>query len=229
MAHGFYKDIAFGADFYTGHFIFEPAGRHKVTDLVKVNPECHWCADRQAIIITCGFDTPWGRLTKEVCCHTKTTQLDISYSGAIPFPLDGSFRLGHVTLNPRAFDVETLYYASHNGGEEIEKHSLWSDGLVECEHGASVSRLISATTGLGMTGGYLELGDKTHYVKLHMARTDAAGIGLITSRGVDESFFVRAGISLCEVDETLRRNLSLISDNVAAPILSYSLEIGEQS
>lgn len=229
MAHGYYDDIAFGADFYTGHFIFEPAGRHKVTDLVRVQPSFHWRPDIEAVAIECLFETPWGQVTKNILCYTKEKRLHVSYGGAIPLPLDGSFRLGHMTLNPRAFEAQSLYYASHNGGEGIEKHALWGEGLIECDHGAAVSRLISATTGVGMTSGYLELGDKSHFVRLHMCRADAAGVGLVSCRKVDDTFFARAAISLCEVDETLRRNLSPMSTNVKAPKLGYALEIGEHS
>lgn len=229
MAHGFYKDIAFGADFYSGHFIFEPAGRHKVTDLVRVEPECSWLPDEEAVSIECVFETPWGKLTKTILCFMKKHKIEVSYKGPIPLPLDGSFRLGHVTLNPRAFDVETLYYAAHSGGDLADTHLLWDGGLLQCDHGAAVSRLISATTGVGMTKGYLELGDQTHFVRLSMNRTDAAGVGLVTSKTVDDSFFVRAAVSLCEVDETLRRNLSSIGEQVDDPKLKFAIELGVHS
>jgi hypothetical protein len=33
LPHGYYDDIAFGNDYYTGHLVFESLGKPKVTDL----------------------------------------------------------------------------------------------------------------------------------------------------------------------------------------------------
>jgi len=228
LAHGFYGDIAYGADFYTGHFIFEPSGSHKVTDLGRVDHALQWLPDCEAVQITCTIGTPWGNIIKTLQFYINQSRLDVSYTGAIPLPLDGSFRLGHVTLNPGAFDVKSLYYAAHNGGEKAEYHQFWGDsGLVESDHGAAVSRLVSATTCLGMTEGMLELGDKKRFVRLLMQRTDAAGVGLVTSKAVDDSFFIRAAISLCEVDETLKRQTLVDRGTISEPMLKYSMELGE--
>ena len=228
IAHGFYQDIAFGADFYSGHFVFEPSGRHKVTDLARIKPTYGWDEVLNAVVVCCDIETPWGGLTKHIVCYPFEQRIEVIYHGDVSWPRDGSFRMGHVTLNPRAFDRRSLYYAAHNGGDVAERHMLWSaEGLVDCDHGASVSRLVSATTGLGMTSGILELGDDEKFVRLSMKREDAAGVGLITSKAVDDSFFVRASLSLCEVDETLHSNLSVLSSNVLEPIMRYSIEIGE--
>jgi len=229
LSHGFYSDIVFGADFYSGHLIFEPAGNHKATDLLRVEPALEWDETTETVKISCQMSSPWGNITKTVLLNVKETRLDVSYDGDIAFPLEGSFRLGHITLNPRAFDKEHLYYASHNGGEQADIHKLWRGQLIECDHGASVSRLISATTGLGMTKGTLELGDLKHAVSLRMERTDAAGVGLITSKTVDESYFVRAAISLCEVDETIKPTENVTSDKLGPVNLKYSIEISRKS
>ncbi|MEX0297552.1 MAG: hypothetical protein AB3N28_00680, partial [Kordiimonas sp.] len=74
----------------------------------------------------------------------------------------------------------------------------------------------------------IELGDNARYVRVTMSREDAACIGLITSKIVDgSSYFIRSALSLCEVDETLRSDLSFSSDKVELPIIRYSIEIGE--
>ncbi|MEX0297557.1 MAG: glycoside hydrolase family 57, partial [Kordiimonas sp.] len=146
LDHGHYQDIAFGADFYSGHFIFEPSGRHKVADLMRVDPVLGWSKEKQAVVVQGILKSPWGDIRKVVFFYVGTGKVEISYKGAMPLQQDGSFRVGHVTLNPRAFDQKSLYYASHNGGDFLEKHNLYDDGLVEFDHGASVSRLVSATT-----------------------------------------------------------------------------------
>ncbi|MBL4835984.1 MAG: hypothetical protein JKY34_00280 [Kordiimonadaceae bacterium] len=227
LAHGFYDDIAYGADFYSGHFIFEPASEHKGTDLMRVTPTCHWVEEIGAIEVCCSLQTPWGKLEKIVRIFTQKHRVEVSYTGEIPLPLDGSFRLGHMALNPRAFDVKSLYYAAHNGGDTMDQYPLYAQGLADFDHGAPVSRLVSGNTGLGMTGGILELGDKHHFVRLGMARTDAAGVGLVTCRAVDDSFFLRAAVSVGEVDETCRPANTIKSKAIQSPILRYSIELGK--
>ena len=37
VPHGFFKDIGYGADFYSGHLVIEPLGKFKITDLNKPN------------------------------------------------------------------------------------------------------------------------------------------------------------------------------------------------
>ena len=35
VPHGYYEDISYGVDFYSGHLVIEPLGEHKITDLKK--------------------------------------------------------------------------------------------------------------------------------------------------------------------------------------------------
>ena len=139
--------------------------------------------------------------------------------------MPGPKRLAHVTLNPRAFDRKNLYFESHNGGRAPERHSLWQRGTVPVDHGKPVSRLVSATTGLGMTGGTLEIGDDKHAVRLEMKRTDAAGAGLIQCEAVGESFFARAAITLRETDETAARSDEGLRDCIGTPLLRYCIQL----
>ena len=37
VPQGFFDDISKGADFYTGHQVIEPLGKHKITDLFKTD------------------------------------------------------------------------------------------------------------------------------------------------------------------------------------------------
>ena len=54
-----------------------------------------------------------------------------------------------------------MFYASHNGGGEIEKFNIRGDII---EHGRSLSSLISAKQGLGATKGMVIIGDKEKQV-----------------------------------------------------------------
>ncbi|MFC3051238.1 glycoside hydrolase family 57 [Kordiimonas pumila] len=228
LSHGFYQDIAMGADFYTGHFTFEPAASHKVTDLVRVGHALSWLPEIEALEITAPIKTSLGTITKRLLFYPYQRKLKIEYKG-IPLPQVGSLRLFNITLNPRAFKKKHLYYAAHNGGKNPDRHALWGKGLIEIDHGAPVSRLVSATTGLGMTGGYLEFGDDKNYVRLEVDRTAAAGIGMITSKAVSKSFFVRAAVSLQELDETAGRDHFTLQDMVSPLCVAATLSFGSHT
>lgn len=228
LSHGYYDDIAFGADFYSGHFIFEPTGNHKKTDLQPCEPTIRWDKANSQLIVEADFDIAGKVLTKTVGISQNVPKLMISYQGEVLPQEEGTFRCAHVTLNPGSFDPETLYYSAQNGGDVREKHALWQGGeMVPVNHGASVSRLVSATTGLGLTDGILELGDNTHFVRICMDRQDAAGAGMVTSQAVAGSYFVRGAISLAETDETARPHARSDFYDRVQPRIRFSIELGK--
>lgn len=228
LAHGFYDDIEYGADFYSGHFVGEPSASNKVTDLAKCTPSVRYFSDNNIIRISVEIDTVLGDVQKTFEFELQSKSITVSYNG-ISFPLPhGSFRCAHAMLNPRAFEAKSLYFETQNGGRVRERHALWDDGLVSVDHGVSVSRLVSASTALGLTDSVLELGDSKHFIKLTMQRTDAAGVGLITAKKVSNSFFVRAAITLGESDETAKSPSESATQALSDPIMRYSIEFGEQ-
>lgn len=225
LAHGFYDDIAFGADFYSGHFVYEPHDSHKVTDLVKCEPEVSVNPAGQ-VEIHATIATSLGPVDKQLLFDPQDCSLAVEYIHDWLMPLPGAVRLGFVTLNPLVFDVRHLFFECENGGRSQQRHALSNDGvLLSLDHGRAVSRLVSATTGLGMTGGTLYIGDNRHVVALEMDRCDAAGVGLITSSAVRDSYFVRAAISVRESDETSSRKALSMAENIAAPKFRYKVSI----
>jgi len=229
LTHGFFEDIAYGADFYSGHFVGEPSTGHKVTDLAKCEPSITCYEGGKAVQITAEIETTIGCIQKSINFSLNSQSITVTYQ-KIPFPLPhGSFRCGHVMLNPQSFDTKSLYFQCKNGGYTEQRHALWDDGVKSVDHGAPVSRLVSASNGLGLTDGVLEIGDASHFIKLTMERADAAGVGLITAKTVSDSFFVRAAITLSESDETMKPNLTNSAAALPAPIIRYSIEFGEQS
>ncbi|MCJ9430328.1 hypothetical protein [Kordiimonas marina] len=227
LAHGFFKDILYGADFYSGHLVFEPHNSHKVTDLAHCVPEWRWLPGPRAVEVTASVPSAKGPLEKKVRFYVDESRLEVLYASLWDCPVDGVLRLGHITLNPQTFDKNSLYMSCHNGGELPEKHTLFKNGkLVVFDHGRHVSRLVTAQTAQGMTGGYLELGDDRHFVRLEMARTDAAGLGMVTCQEVDDLYFIRASVSLREVDETSVRPSLGAASVFGAPVVRYGIRIG---
>lgn len=225
LAHGFFDDIAFGADFYSGHLVQEPPNSHKVTDLQTIEPSICWLPERRAVQVSCEMMFPQGRVTKIICFETVSGTVDVAYDGLSLDGFEGSCRCGHVTLNPYAFDASSLYFQCSNGGESVQRHVLWDQTLIPVDHGAPVSRLVSATTGLGLTDGVLELGDNDKFIRISMDRTDAAGLGLIKASAAADSFFVRAAITLLETDETSRECTNAVS-KLPAPRIRFKLDYG---
>jgi hypothetical protein len=113
----------------------------------------------------------------------------------------GSLRLAYVTLLPEAFQTHTLWYATHNGGRELETHRIASPGF---DHGGAVSALVSCRQGLGMTEGVVLLGDALRTIRVDVDRSCAAPLGLITWIPGDERWFLRLCFALVESDDTRR-------------------------
>ncbi|MEW6380728.1 MAG: glycoside hydrolase family 57 [bacterium] len=200
LPHGYYDDITLGADFYTGHLVLEAPGQPKVTDLNPVEPMIEnsslWTD------ITGVVQTPLGAVSKRVRLFLEAPLLDLEYRLDWKATPPGSLRLGHVTLNPAAFERSTLFYRTHNGGCEWEQFNL--TGGRGFDHGKSVSFLVSASQGLGLTAGAVELGDRRQSLRVEVDKAAAALIGLITYRPVGATFFYRLSLSAREIDETRR-------------------------
>jgi len=200
LPHGYYQDIALGADYYSGHLILETPGQPKLTDLSAVEPKIGSDDDGVSALVEGLIETPLGGIRKRV---------RVSPDGdlALHYFLDwkempaGALRLAHVTLNPEAFDPRQLYFESHNGGFSPERFSV---GANRIEHGRSVSFLVSATGALGMTNGQLNLGDHVRHIQVRTRMDQAAVVAQITFLPVAGSFFYRASFSAVELDDTCR-------------------------
>ncbi len=198
--HGFYDDIALGADFYSGHVVLEAVGLPKVTDLDPVEPVIehrHCEIDIRGMVKTpLGVVTKTIRIRPAVPCVEIEVQFDWS-----PIP-QASLRVGHVTILPDAFERDTLSYRTHNGGNDLETFSLHGRRV---EHGAPVSFLVSASKGIGMTEGVVEIGDAHHVLRVEVDQTASAPVGLVTYRETGSVYFCRLALSMREMDETTLR------------------------
>jgi hypothetical protein len=197
LQHGFYDDISLGADFYTGHLTFEIPGRPKITDLNPVEPQLRegdgWLEVSGAV------PTPLGPVRKRFRLFDDGPRLELEWDLDWETHPPGSLRLGHVTLNPAAFERESLYFRTHNGGWRPETFSL---NGARVDHGAAVSCLVSARSGLGVTGGWVELGSAGKSLRVETDRTAAALLGMIQYRNAGKSYFCRLSFSARELDET---------------------------
>jgi hypothetical protein len=199
LNHGYYDDIQWGADFYTGHVILEVPGRPKVTDLNPVEPVVIPEPDRGSVRVEGEVITPLGPIRKTLRIGCDAPQVELCYWLGWRKSLSGSLRVGHFTLNPLAFDRNTLFYRTHNGGKLPETFRLRG---TDFDHGSPVSSLVSASQALGMTEQLIDIGDARHAVRVEVDKQSAALIGMITYRTVGNTYFLRLALSAGELDET---------------------------
>ncbi len=199
LPHGFYQDIALGADYYSGHLVLETPGQPKITDLSAVEPIIG-CADDDSVIVEGEIATPLGMIRKRIRVDAEG-QLGIEYRLEWEEMPPGTLRLAHITLNPDAFDPQHLWFESHNGGLLPEQFFV---GAKRIEHGRSVSFLVSASNAIGMTNGEFSLGDDERMIKMQTYLDQACVVAQITFIPVAGSFFYRASFSAAELDETSR-------------------------
>ncbi len=200
LPHGHFDDISLQADWYTGDCVFEHPGEAKITDL-------EWAettigrdgADN--LLVSGKIATPLGPIEKILRFHADRPRVDFDLTFHWQDWAKGSFRLGHITLLPEAFDWRRLMLMTHNGGLTPERFALHGETI---DHGAPVSFLVSASCGLGMTEGWAELSDGQRGIRVEVDRETAPLLGLLTHREVGGSLFCQLVLSMLELDDTCK-------------------------
>lgn len=198
LPHGFFDDIAFGADYYTGHTVFEAPGHHKVTDLSRVQPEVRLLPDGR-LGVSAQINMAFGGLNKTWVLAADEAAVDLIYRFQWLKCPRGTFRIGHVTLHPGSFTADTLYFRTLNGGTEPEHFACAG---AEINHLTPVSSLISASQGLGMTGGWIECGDNRRTLRISTNPADGCITAHVQYAPLGNRFFFRLVFSLQEIDDT---------------------------
>ena len=199
LTHGHFDNIDVQADWYTGNCVLEAPGEGKVTDL-------DWADSPRArdpasgdIQVAGTIVTPMGRIDKVLRFHAMAPRVDFDLAFHWPDWGKGALRLGHITLLPSAFDWQALRLTTHNGGVLPEEFALAGQTV---EHGASVSMFVSASAGLGMTEGWLEIGDGRRTVRIEVDRCTAPLLCMLTHKEIGGSLFCQIILSTLELDDT---------------------------
>jgi len=220
---GYYDHIGWGADFYSAHMVVEQLGMHKITDLVKVEPDCSLSDDNKVMWLTSEIQTGNGVVIKKLGIERDIPRILMEYDfSGWSWPVKGALRLGYAALNPEMFDEGSLFFATHNGGDELEEYSLKNSA--EFDHAEVVSLLISARTGLGLTKGGFYFGDKNRKILIKSDRSQGALLGQINYQNIKDSFFCRASLSARENDDT-NRGVSETKDSFQCNRFSFSYEL----
>ncbi|MBP0030409.1 hypothetical protein [Roseofilum sp. Guam] len=225
LHHGYYDDIDWVDDHFSGHLVFESPGNSCIHDLEPVNPVIHFDPDEEKVWVTGWVETPLGSIQKQVGIAMKAGQVDLGYQLDFPKNVVGYLRCGYVMLNPKAFDLDSLFFATHNGGADLEKFPLDCKSF---DHYRRVSSMVSSMCGLGITEGKVILGDSSHQIQVSINKSEAALLGMVTAQLIGESYFFRLAFSAREVDETAKKYLFDII-NPEKSLSVYRLSITAQS
>jgi hypothetical protein len=199
LHHGYFDDIQWAADYYSGHLVFESPGRAKVTDLSPVEPNVTHIDD--GVLISCQIETALGSIEKRWMISETKGYVTLGYRLRWPEVGLGSLRLGYVTLFPEEFEISSLRYLTHNGGCAEETFGLAHSNF---DHGTPVSFLVSANQALGVTSGTVKMGDARSLIVLQIEKRRHAAVGMITHRKIKNSHLSRVFFSLQELDDTSR-------------------------
>ena len=152
--------------------------------------------------VRCAVYTELGTIWKTYRVYLHQPRVDLTLRFQWQDVVPKFFRLGHMTLNPKAFDRSTLYCATTNGSEDVERFALDGQHVRQDEPSQGG---VTARGCLGATEGWVALGDATK------------GIGFITrlaslysapllhyeeTAGDPEAFLLTLAHSLGEWDKT---------------------------
>ncbi len=159
------------ADVAAGDLYLEDRQGRRITDHGTTEMQYPEAGQRHEIFVPvrCYVSTELGGIWKtyRIYLHQPRLDLEIRFQWRDVVPV--SFRLGRVALNPRVFDRSSLYYATTNGGEDVEHFPLQGTRVLLDQplEGASTVRGC-----LGATEGWVVLGDASR------------GVGLVTRPGL---------------------------------------------
>jgi len=201
MHHGYYDDINWGADYYTGHLVLESPGHRRITDLEPVRSiAVEYEQISESIRVQGKIRLDCGELYKSFRIYRRKDQpfIDIDYQLDQTHILPGSLRLGYITINPEAFSQQGLFYAVHNGGNDLENFKMTEP----INHGEAVSFLVSAKQVLGCTDSIIKLGDHRHSLNVKIDKSASNLAGMINYQKVGDSYICRLIWSAREMDDT---------------------------
>jgi len=199
IPHGRFDDIRYAADFYSCNAVIERPGVPKISDLSPCKPVVGRLPDG-ALEVYAEIRCRDVLFRKKYILAGNASALHCKVRIEQPGRIAGSIRPMHMTFLPEAFDQESLFFATHNGGDALERFEL---GQVPVDHAGHLSGIVSARYGFGATGGRVEVGDGSRKVEIvHDPGVAALVPSIIYEPIGDRLYFLRLQYSAQELDET---------------------------
>ena len=221
IAHGSFDAIEYTPDFYSGHVLAVLEDGSKRTDLRPSRLELRGeSSGAVRTTFVTSFESDLGVWQKTYRVYRNSERFDVIHDLAYHDARIASLRLGMFTLLPDAWDAATLRYATVNGGPGIEWRALTRETVLG--QSKAVSSVVSATSCLGATEGWVALADARHGILIQGDRGQAAVAPMLDFETVDDRFFCRLSHSAAEIDETRaiflrgRRRFAFLLEGFAA-------------
>lgn len=191
IEYGFYgeNNIKYLADQFTGHSLLFMNNK-KYTDLdggvLKGNKYYGQIGDI-------------AKINKEYTKFIKGKKIRVDINIDIKKKLENltCFRIFTITINPEAFNLDSLYYICANGGDK-EKYYLKNP----IDMSAPVDYNISSNNCLGCTDDELIIGDEFHEIKIKFFKHICYTAQMIKFEKIGDKYFLRIYNSIGEHDET---------------------------
>lgn len=209
LRQGFFDDIDWAADFYSGHTVLEVPAARRVTDLERCEPRV--TREAECVAVEALVPSALGPLAKRVRVSEHKVVLEVGLSAWGRRPR-ATLRAAFVTLAPQGWRRHPRLFVRAASGGAPERMPLAGD----FDHGAAVSALVSARTAFGATDGRLALDDGELELRLAFAPERAPALPLLTHRTIAGRRFCRVAFSMGEIDETLVPG---------APLRDFALEL----
>ena len=200
LGHGFYEDIEFSPDWFSGHTIIYDRSTKKYTDLEEtelVIPDSSNYPIR--IPVVCRIEMPLGVLLKKYYVYLNRPRVDLVYHFSLNNILPLSFRLGILTFNPNCFRKNELKYSTVNGGSVSE--TFYFRGKKVCQDNP-VSLGVSTNHCLGATEGWTDISDNEKGILTVTKKSQIFSVPLLHYEETNGSFFLRTYNSISEMDDT---------------------------
>ncbi len=197
IRHGHYDSIELGADFYSGHLIHTGRDGRKTTDLCAVRPLI--AEDETGVTVSAMLETAIGAVEKTWRIRRGRAEFTLTYRLRTPGLTASILRLGIFTLLPRAFERESLYYETVNGGAGPERFYLRGRRV---SHERPVNQANSASMCLGATEGWVSMGDSEKKITICSEGGSVQTVPMVDYRETDRTFFLRLYQSAGEIDDT---------------------------
>lgn len=202
LKHGYFENISWLADWYSGHFTFSSPGEHKVTDLVEVKPVIN--ENEDIFSIKANIPTLNGDIIKSWELNKKDNNLFLIYKFNWKKSNLGSLRLHPITFFPKIFSDDYFKVKCANGGIIKEEFLL---SQKDVDHGNNVSLMVSSNQGLSLTDGEVIFSDKEKQLKVGFQPKISPFMGMVTNKKVDNKFFTRLSLSAQEIDDTAKKKV----------------------
>ena len=200
LEHGFFENIIYGVDFFSGHTVIYQLGKHKITDLSANKSQL--ITSNSNLSLESEFFSNKTKISKRITL--KEDKITFFNKISLPSRDKQIIHPFHFTFLNDAWDVNSLYFKTHNGGSELETFYFNNKSF---NHGDNLSFLISSKHGLGNTNGILIIGDNEKKIKFSLKSSLSCLIPTINFKIVEEDkFLLRLVYSAQEIDETFRNN-----------------------